>query len=388
MALAQTARELASYKRVTGHVLSRDPLPRTRLGKIQRHKLAELYATLKANPEHQTPRAAPIPIEEMSKADQKRLRNERAAQAWALMAGRFDEHGLTPDSSLQMDLGIDSLGWLELGTEIGQQTGVSLDEEQIASIETVRDLLDAVAASTGGEAMQQTPVAQPNAYLSDQQRRWLKPLSPTARSMANGLYSMHGSAIRSLFSLSVAGLEHLPANRQWIVAPNHASFLDPSVIAAALPRAALENTYWAGWTGYAFRNFFFRRISRLAQVVPIDPARAATSSLAFAAAVLEMGKNLVLFPEGERSATGDLLTLKPGIGLLTSHFTQVAIVPAWIEGSLEAWPRDRRLPHRHPISVTFGPPLDPAQISEQARDENPASAITTELRRALEALAH
>ena len=386
MALSQQAGQLASYKRVSRHVMSRDPLPRTRLGKIQRHKLKELYETLKANPEHQEPRAAPMPIEEMSNADRRRLENERALRVWKLMAERYRTHGLTPDSSLQMDLGIDSLGWLELGTELSQRLGIGLDEEQIAKISTMRDLLDVAAESAGDAVQKDTPVEHPEAHLSTDQRRWLEPLSPLARRTANALYAVHRALVKLLFRLRVLGLDRLPADRQWIIAPNHASFLDPSVIAAALPPRPLAETYWAGWTGYAFRNVLFRQISRLAQIVPIDAERAASSSLALAAAVLGQGKNLVLFPEGERSATHDLLELKPGIGLLTAHFDEVLIVPVRIEGSLEAWPRDKSLPRLHRISVTFGEPLDPRAIAREAGKDDAANAITAALREALEGM--
>jgi len=386
MALSQRGRELPSYKRVVSHVLSRDPLPRTQLGKIQRHKLAERFETLRADPDRQVPRAAPMPIEDMSRSDRKRLENERVRQTWELLGERYGEHGLTPDTSLQTDLGIDSLGWLELGTELSQRLGIGLDEEQVASIDTVRDLLDLAAGSGADADRRATPVEQPEAYLSESQQRWLEPLSPMARRTANLLYAIHGAGIRVPFRLRVEGLEHLPPDRQWILAPNHASFLDPSVVAAALPRRLLPSTYWTGWTGYVFRNALVRGISRLAQVVPIDPERAASSSLAFAAMVLQKGNNLVMFPEGERSATGELLALKPGVGLLTAHFDKVAIVPAWIAGSFEAWPRDRALPRLHRIAITFGTPLDPSRIIKADGESDPAGAITTRLAEALESL--
>lgn len=384
LALTQQGRQMASYRRVGRHVISRDPLPRTRLGKIQRHKLAGLYAALRADPAYSEPRGAPAQLEDLDDADRRRLDDSRVAQIWELLVRRYREHDLTPDSNLQADLGIDSLGWLELGTEIGQKLGVGLDEEQIAGIETVRDLLDAVA-TTSDTAARASPVDQPDAHLSDSQRRYLAPLSPLGRRTADALYTIHGAFIKTLFRLRVHGLENLPTDRQWIVAPNHVSFLDPSVIAAALPGQVLKSTYWAAWTGYAFRNALFRGISRLAQVVPIDPEHAATSSLAFAAAVLERGRNLVLFPEGERSATGELLELKRGIGLLAARFRHAAIVPAHISGSLQAWPRDKSLPRLRPIAVTFGAALDPDAIAaDNATD--PVGAIIGALRAALEDL--
>jgi long-chain acyl-CoA synthetase len=386
MALSQQGHTVASYKRVQRHVLSHDPLPRTRLGKIQRHKLVELYQTLKANPEHQAPRAEPVPIEDMRKDDRRLLGDERVEKLWRLLAERYPQSGLSPDSGLQSDLGVDSLGWLELGTEISQRIGVGIDEEAIAGIDTVRDLLETVARSSTESAHRDTPIERPEDYLSEDQQRWLEPLSPAARRAADFLYALHGAAVRRLFRVSSKGLEHLPAERQWIIAPNHASFLDPSVIAAVLPRDALADVYWAGWTGYAFRNIFFRGVSRLAQVIPIDQDRAASSSLAFAAAVLERGKHLVLFPEGERSSTGELLELKPGLGMLAEHFSAVAVVPVWISGSLDAWPRDRSLPRRKPISVTVGEPLSPRVVIEKTPNTDSVRAITNTLREALEAL--
>lgn len=386
MALSQRGRELPSFKRVVRHVLSRDPLPRTQLGKIQRHKLAERYETLCADPARHAPREAPMPVEEMSRPDQKRLENERARQTWELLGERYREHGLTPDTSLETDLGIDSLGWLELGTELSQRLGISLDEDQIASIDTVRDLLDLAAGSNAEAARRETPVEEPEAYLTEKQQRWLEPLSPLARRTANLLYAIHGAGIRALFRLRTEGLEHLPSDRQWILAPNHASFLDPSVVAAALPGRLLPSTYWTGWTGYLFRNALVRAISRLAQIVPIDPERAASSSLAFAATVLKKGNNLIMFPEGERSTTGKLLELKPGVGLLAAYFDHVAIVPVWIAGSFEAWPRDRALPQLHRISIAFGTPLDPRRIIESRGQRDPASAITASLAEALASL--
>jgi long-chain acyl-CoA synthetase len=385
MALSQRGRELPSYKRVVRHVLSRDPLPRTQLGKVQRHRLTERYVALRDDPDRQVPRAAPMPIAQMSEPDRRRLEDERARQVWALLSERYPKHGLTPDTSLETDLGIDSLGWLELGTELNQQLGVGLDEEQIASLDTVRDLLELAAGSESSARPHRNPVEQPEAYLSDEQRHWLEPLSPLARRMANLLYAIHGAGVRLLFRLRVEGLEHLPADRQWILAPNHASFLDPSIVAAALPRRVLASTYWAGWTGYAFRNALVSRISRLAQIVPIDPERAASSSLAFAASVLAESRNLVMFPEGERSATGELLDLKPGVGLLAAHFDDVAVVPAFIAGSFEAWPRDRRLPRPfRRISITFGKPLDRSRFDTAGGD--PAGALTASLTAALESL--
>jgi long-chain acyl-CoA synthetase len=172
------------------------------------------------------------------------------------------------------------------------------------------------------------------------------------------MFLFNRAIMRGLFSLRAEGLENLPEGRQFIIAPNHVSYLDAFVVAAAIPQGMLRRTYWAGWTGAAFGNPLARLVSRLAQVVPVDPERAGLSSLAFGAAVLARGQNLVWFAEGERSRTGSLQPFKPGVGMLLDHYP-VPVVPVFIRGTYEAMPRGRFLCRLENVTVTFGEPFDP-----------------------------
>ena len=85
---------------------------------------------------------------------------------------------------MQLDLDIDSLGWVNLTLEIGEKTGVELDEGAIESIDTVRDLLREVASGAGGTTPRFSPLERPEEVLDDRQRRWLKPLGPARSAMA------------------------------------------------------------------------------------------------------------------------------------------------------------------------------------------------------------
>ena len=71
---------------------------------------------------------------------------------------------------------------------------------------------------------------------------------------------------------------------------------------------------------------------------------------------LRSGGIVTLFPEGTRTEDGELAELKPGIARLVTK-AKVAIVPAAIVGTFEAWPRHRLYPISHPIRVHFGPPV-------------------------------
>src|SRR5439155_10805519 len=101
-----------------------------------------------------------------------------AQSGWELLAKRYRGKRLTPDTSPQCDLGIDSLEWLNLALEIGESSGVELSEEAIAHIEPVRDLLREVTEGGEGEAVD--PLKNPDEVLDENQMQWLDPLGPVA----------------------------------------------------------------------------------------------------------------------------------------------------------------------------------------------------------------
>jgi long-chain acyl-CoA synthetase len=381
-AIEERAQQLPSYQRLADVVVSREALARTRLGKIQRHTLEAHYE--RAQAEGETAEAGPIAIDAMSDRDQALLEAPAARQTWQWLAERYPDRRLTPDTSPQLDLGVDSLAWLNLSLELRQHTGIELTEEAIGDIQTVRDLLHAVveAGDAAGEAERAKPLEEPDQVLSAAQLAWLQPLPPSMRLLARLLYGCNWVLMRLYFRLEVDGREHLPERGPYIIAPNHFSYLDPLAIAAALDYARLTNLHWAGTADIMLANPFIRLVSRLARVMPVEPKRAAISSLAAGAAVLKRGRNLVWFPEGMRSRTGELQPFQPGIGLLVDHFDAM-VVPVWLSGPYEAlapgefWPRPAKM------RVQIGRPLTPNQLRGQGEGDAPHQQITQALRRQL-----
>src|SRR5207253_1197646 len=294
-AIETASKRLPSHQRISDYAITRDALPRTRLGKIQRHRLAERYKEAKEGGE-KAAAAEQMSVEEMSGEDRALLEDSAAQSVWEMLAKRYRGKRLTPDTSPQFDLGIDSLEWLNLTLEIAESSGVELTDEAIARIETVRDLLHEVTESSEGESVD--PLEKPDEVLDEKQKQWLEPLGLVAATTARFLYAVNRVLMRVIFRLRVEGLEHLPEDEQWVMTPNHASYLDPFAIAALLDWNQLRKTYWAGWTGIVLANPVMRFLSRLGKILPVEPMRAARSSLAFGAAILKYKKNLVWFPEG------------------------------------------------------------------------------------------
>lgn len=378
-AVRERSKHLPSYRRLSDYAVTRESLEYTRLGKLRRHLLEERFDKAKKGEEEAADEEAePIALEEMTGEDRDLLEDPAARRAWDWLAGRYPDQRLTPDTSLQLDLGIDSMEWVNLTFEIGQSTGVDLDEEAIGRIGTVRDLLNEVAEADEGQP-QASPLEQPEEVLSDEQQRWLEPLSPAASAASRGMFTLNRAIARGPFRLRVDGLERLPEEGPYVIAPNHLSYLDAFAVAAALPYRRLQGTYWAGWVGAAFGNPLFRAVSRLARVMPVDPDQAVFSSLAFGAAALKRGKNLVWFPEGQRSPDGKLQEFKPGIGMLLDHY-RVPVVPVVIRGTREAMPPGRTLPRLGKVTVEFGEPLDVGDLERRGEGEEPKDRIVQALR--------
>ena len=222
--------------------------------------------------------------------------------------------------------------------ELGERFGAQLSEDAVARVATLRDLLVEIERARDGAG-----AAAEIRDLSPEQERWLRPQGWPLRVLAAVLFALNRILMRGLFRLRVEGREHLPAEGPYLLAPNHASYLDPFAIAAALSWSELRRLYWAGWTGLLFRGPLTRLFSRAARVLPVDPERGLTSTLPLGLAALERGSALVWFPEGARSTDGRMHRFLPGAGLLIER-TGVPAVPIWIGGSFAAWPPGRAWP--------------------------------------------
>ncbi len=344
------SQHLPGSLRLSGFAVAREALPRTHLGKLRRHLLPEIYDRAKSG-------AGAVAASPPSAEDRALLERPPIRELWSWLATRFPNHELTLDTSPQLDLGIDSLAWTGLTLEIEERFGVALTDRALARVVTLRDLLHE-ASKTEVQARR----AGGAAGLTAEEARWLRRPGPALIVLGLVLYWLNRAVMRGLFRLRVEGLERLPAAGPLVLAPNHASFLDPFAMAAALPWRRLRRTWWAGWTGRLFTNPAVRLFSRAAQIVPVDPDRGPAAALAFGLRILERGDTLVWFPEGRRSPSGELLPFLPGVGLLLAR-SGAAAAPARILGSFAALPRGRRLPHLRRLTVLFGRPLDPADLA-------------------------
>jgi long-chain acyl-CoA synthetase len=275
--------------------------------------------------------------------------------------------------SPQLDLGVDSLGWIALTVDLERALGVRLDEAALERVATVRDLiLAAQAAAPESAAGIRAPDGLENVG------RWERAVWSLGQALTRSL-------MRLGFRVRAEGTEHLPQRGPYVLCPNHSSYLDPPALAAALPWPILDQVAWAGAVDVMFSGAGRRLFSRLARVLPIDPVRGARSGLALSAQALQRGRILVWFPEGWRTTDGLLRPFLPGIGALVLQ-SPVPIVPVRIVGTFAAWPPHRRFPQPHRVVVRFGSPISPERWEAWRASEDAAAHIAAEVKAAVAAL--
>jgi long-chain acyl-CoA synthetase len=363
--LTEAARALPHWQRPAGVALVGEPLPRTRLGKFRRFQLPALYdAALSGR--------AGGAAGDWADADRPLLESEAGRALMGLLEERAKGRRIGPETSPALDLGLDSLGFLELSMALEGRTGIALTEEDVAAVETVRDLLARIAAKASMPAAEGPPAPDP---------RWLAPRKLGERLAGGALRLVNGLLMRLFFRLRTRGGERVPQGPV-IVCANHLSDLDPLVMAAALPPQALARVRWSGDAGRLFGSGAGRFLARAARIFPVEERRPGLT-LAYARAALEEGDCLVWFPESWRSPDGQLQTFLPGIGRLVRE-TGAPVVPARIAGTFEAMPRTARLPKPHPVRVVFGTPVSAATLLDGAADD---AAVAARIRDHVAALA-
>ena len=382
-ALKERGKGLPSYQQLAHVKITSESLDRTRLGKLRRHSLAEAFE--KAGTEADAPKKqTPISVDEFSSADRALLEDPRAEKLWDLLCERYPERPVSPGANLEMDLGIDSLEWVQLTLAIENKTGVTVTEEQLGQAERVRDLMEIITEAEEADAGDRPKnLENPESLLSEKELRWASPRGPFRLAIASLFYGLLRMYLRLTLGIKTTGRENLPEG-PCILAPNHGSFLDAPCLGVALGYTRVRDCFWAGYTGVMFRNLFRRELSRMAHVVPIDAKRGPMSSLAVAVQVLDNGHPLVWFPEGHVSEDGSLQAFQPGIGLLLQH-RDVPVVPIYIDGAHAALPRGRRWPRPGKVSVRFGTPIEAASLRGEEAEQEPKE-VAEALREAVKKL--
>jgi long-chain acyl-CoA synthetase len=337
------SRDLETYKRVRDIVLINEELPKTRLGKVKIHEAQRLYR---------------------ERAGQRYVKRKPAVEEGlspvgeavvAVLARQIGDSRISLDDHVELDLGLDSLGLVELLAALESRFNLKIKDEEFTGIFTVRELIGFIEAQHPAAAKEEEVAAWGSILMTDPPPALLRHLGMeggfAARMATQGLAAVLGVLFKWLFDLKVYGRERLKG-QGYIFCPNHGSFLDGFILAYAVPGPLRPRLFSLGYRAY-FDVPVVRDLLKLIRVIPVDSARNVVAAMQVSSFILRHGQFLAIFPEGFRTPTGEVGRFKKGVAILARELA-VKLVPVYIQGSYAAWPPGVTLPRPRPIRVVFG----------------------------------
>jgi 1-acyl-sn-glycerol-3-phosphate acyltransferase len=209
-----------------------------------------------------------------------------------------------------------------------------------------------------------------------------RPVTPVTDEITPWMRAMAGvtrAGLAGLTRVRIEGaLDEVPRTGPLIIAANHASNLDPVVLASSLMPKLGRRFQWLGkrelfdWpvVGWMARN---------GGVHAVDRATADVEAYRLAKRILDDGHALFVFPEGTRSRDGALQPARDGAAVLALR-TGAPIVPIAIAGSYERWPRGQKIPHPGGrVTIRVGRPFRLADELPADLDRKSATPMATDL---------
>ena len=136
--------------------------------------------------------------------------------------------------------------------------------------------------------------------------------------------------LKLVYRLEVHGLENVPKDNAYIVAPNHLSTLDPPMVASILPRPV---AYMA--KKELFKNLFMRWWLNWLGSFAVDRENLSVSTIRTVLTIKKTNWVFGIFPQGTRQEPGTISNITKGFASLAKT-TKCGILPIGLIGTEEA----------------------------------------------------
>jgi len=337
--IGQFNQTMEQYKRIKKIHITSEELPKTRMMKLQRFKLADLIQEKK--------REEVADTKERSKI--------------YLMLQQFIEtetkHQAGENDHFEIDLAIDSLCKVTLLSFIEEHFGISMDESQIDKMDTLALLSAYVEENSkfckekGNSFSWKEVLAHGKSKLKIRRSFLIQPIvSHTVKVLMHIAYRYRKDH-----------KEELPQGPCIIVA-NHRSALDGFFITSKMRWRAVRDTFFFAKEKH-LHSRFAHFMARKNNVILMDINKNVRESILQLSEVLKSGKNVIIFPEGTRSKDNKLNTFKDMFAILSKELN-VPVIPIAISGSERAVYNHIYLPRPFAkVTVSFLDTIYPQNIS-------------------------
>ncbi|MBO7418697.1 MAG: AMP-binding protein [Bacteroidaceae bacterium] len=340
---------VTNYKKLMSLYVYRGELPRTRLEKLKRYMLKDIIKG-----------EEPVKKKEI-------MVEEPTFEEYQILKQYIEEEkkiSLRPTDHIETDLAFDSLDMVSLEGFIQQTFGTHINTTDMPGYKSIQAMAEYIANNKTRMEVQEEDWHQ---FLHTDSSKLVLPHGNHFMTIGNaiirGFYKVYNN-------VNIKGDENIPTNGPIIIAPNHQSFLDGPLVSCTLPTTIMKNTFYYA-TEEHMQGSLRKAYARNNNIILMERNNLRDSILKLGE-VLKQGKNVVIFPEGRRTHTGELGEFKKTFAILSKEL-QVPVVPVCIKGAFEALPRSKRFPSPHKIEIEYLPPILPTntltyeQIANQVK---------------------
>ena len=334
-----------AYRKILEIKIVKEELPKTKLGKLRRFMLKDVIKNL------DKPKAEEKKNEiKIDKSD----KEYGTKEFQALSDYMKKEHDLeiTPDSHIEIDLGLDSLDVVEMNAFIEKTFDFSVNEDEAGGIKVIRDICEYIRVHS-------------NAYHNESVN-WGDILNERVdyklpKSWAVGLFRILTAPIFKFYlKLTKKGQEKISSEPR-IYVLNHESFADAFALGHMFTYKQAKNVYF-----FAIKKHFEKPVRRFfadnGNIVLVDINKNLKESLQIAAEVLKENKSLVIFPEGARTRDGEIHDFKKFFAILSKELN-IPVTVIGIKGFYESMPFGSSFPKSGSVEIEVLGDIIPEKIS-------------------------
>lgn len=334
-----------AYRKILEIKIVKEELPKTKLGKLRRFMLKDVIKNL------DKPKAEEKKNEiKIDKSD----KEYGTKEFQALSDYMKKEHDLeiTPDSHIEIDLGLDSLDVVEMNAFIEKTFDFSVNEDEAGGIKVIRDICEYIRVHS-------------NTYHNESVN-WGDILNERVdyklpKSWAVGLFRILTAPIFKFYlKLTKKGQEKISSEPR-IYVLNHESFADAFALGHMFTYKQAKNVYF-----FAIKKHFEKPVRRFfadnGNIVLVDINKNLKESLQIAAEVLKENKSLVIFPEGARTRDGEIHDFKKFFAILSKELN-IPVTVMGIKGFYESMPFGSSFPRSGSVEIEVLGDIIPEKIS-------------------------
>ena len=333
-----------NYEKVLDYKVFEEELPKTRVGKLRRFMLPNLY-------EQNVVKKAKVaePDNEVYKILKEYVKKAKGIEP-------------QPEENLELEIGMDSLDIVEFFAYIENNFGLQLDEEKFAEMPNLKLLSEYInekAVKIENNEINWKQIIEEANPIKDDKNRWITKF----------LKVFLDVIIKVYFRIQRNGREKLDSKPK-IYVSNHQSFIDPLILGSLLPKSILYNTIFLAIDWY-FKKFPLKLLVSNGNVILIDINKNIRKSVEEIVGYLKSGKNVLIFPEGARTKDGKVAEFKKVFAIISKELG-IDVQCLGIKGGFEAYSRYMKFPKPKKIKVavldTIKPEGSYEEIAEKAKE--------------------